>query len=68
MRPRQGNILTSDMALKQRHRTAETVTNNTEKGWNCDSDRENRKYAIVKINTNSDMASYSIYIYQTKSF
>ena len=32
MRPRQGNILTSDMALKQRHRTAETVTNNTEKG------------------------------------
>ena len=33
MRPRQGNILTGNMALKQRHRTAETATiNNTEMG------------------------------------
>ena len=29
-------------------------------GWNCDSDREKRKY-------NSDMASTAIYMYQTKS-
>ena len=32
MRPRQGNILTSNMALKQQHRTAEIATNNTEMG------------------------------------
>ena len=41
-----GIIPTSDMALKQRHRTAEMTRNDTKIGQNCDSnsDRENCKY------------------------
>ena len=35
---------TSKMALKQWHRTAEMMTNDTKMAWNCDSDRERHKY------------------------
>ena len=38
-----GKILTSNMAMKQQHKTAEMATNDTKIGWNCDSDREKRK-------------------------
>ena len=38
-----GIIPTSDMALKQKQRTAEMATNHTEMGSNCNSDKEKRK-------------------------
>ena len=37
-------MLTSDMALRKQHRTAEMATNDTKMGSNCESDREKRKY------------------------
>ena len=38
-------ILTSNMALKLRHRTTEMMKNNTKMGLNCDIDREKHKYS-----------------------
>ena len=32
------------MALKQQHKIAEMVTNDTKMGWNLDSDKKKRKY------------------------
>lgn len=38
-----GKILIDDMALEKWHKTDEMVTSNMKMGWNCNSDRENRK-------------------------
>ena len=40
-------IPTSDKALKQQHKTNETVMNKMKMGWNCNSDEENHKYNTV---------------------
>ena len=42
------------MALKQQHKIAEMVTNDTKMGWNLDSDKKN---ANTLVNTDDDMAS-----------
>ena len=49
---------TSDVPLKQRNRTAEMAINNRKLGWNCDSEKEKRKYNSK--NTESDMAFSSM--------
>ena len=42
--PVRQNFDKQNMSLKQRHRAAEMATNDTKMDWNCDSDREKRKY------------------------
>lgn len=49
---------TSDVPLKQGNRTTEMAINHRKLGWNCDSDKEKRKYNSK--NTESDMAFSSM--------
>lgn len=55
MRSCYSKILTSNMALKQGHRTAEIAENDTKMGWNCHSDRE--KHKLIQLSKMPTVAS-----------
>ena len=66
MRHFNSKITTSAMALKQRHKTDEMVTNNMKMGGNCDSNKEIANTALQAVAILDTITSKKIYVLATQ--